>query len=520
MAESLVLDGIFKDLISSGIERVQGRLKALGFTSDGVFKGLLKFASAEKVFQSLSQVAGVVWKEALAQSPKIQEQFTQIKEKLGVLVATLAKEFVPVIQNVFKFILDNWQQIRFAFSVGIAVVQDTFRGLLGAFQTLASGFFNGLGLISTALSKFGLVSKETAEGFNQTSEQFAEAAITNFGKVGKTVDVVKAGMNSLGKEVKATYDIFGDKKKLEDAAKALEANNEAASDKAEAIGKKSRQIMRTQREEELAMIAEENQAKIEIRSRLADENIAFMELQGGKELEVLAAQQAKEREEITKTKGFKLLNETEKATAIGTLDKKYSLERTKTEKKLQEDKIAAAQVGFSGYSSLLTQAASNYKSFAKAAQYVSQVEAGINTALAITNALATVKPTFPLGVFVAGGIAAQGLAQQNKIASQHFEKGGIVEGGEQTITVNERGIESVLNARATRNLGRNTINALNSGQGLGSTVVTVAAPVLNFYGRTEPEEVRAAVAQSQDDQVRDLQRIIDHGMRNGSLRFA
>jgi hypothetical protein len=47
--------------------------------------------------------------------------------------------------------------------------------------------------------------------------------------------------------------------------------------------------------------------------------------------------------------------------------------------------------------------------------------------------------------------------------SAGFATGGVVPGGEQLIRINEQGTESVLNARATRNLGSRMIDMLNAG---------------------------------------------------------
>ena len=60
-----------------------------------------------------------------------------------------------------------------------------------------------------------------------------------------------------------------------------------------------------------------------------------------------------------------------------------------------------------------------------------------------------------LGIAIAAGQALSDISG--------FATGGIVPGGEQFIRVNEAGTESVLNARATSFLGRDFINAINTG---------------------------------------------------------
>jgi hypothetical protein len=87
----------------------------------------------------------------------------------------------------------------------------------------------------------------------------------------------------------------------------------------------------------------------------------------------------------------------------------------------------------------------------------------IQGAQAVVNAL-TVTP-FPLGLsmaVMAGAQTARSLATVN--STKAFALGGVVGGGEQMIRVNEQGTESVLNASATRSIGRETIDLLNNGR--------------------------------------------------------
>jgi hypothetical protein len=84
-------------------------------------------------------------------------------------------------------------------------------------------------------------------------------------------------------------------------------------------------------------------------------------------------------------------------------------------------------------------------------------------AQAVVNALAT--PPFPLGLSMAAlATAKTATALQQLNSSKAFALGGVVSGGEQMIRVNEQGQEAVLNASATRSLGRETIDLLNNGR--------------------------------------------------------
>jgi len=87
----------------------------------------------------------------------------------------------------------------------------------------------------------------------------------------------------------------------------------------------------------------------------------------------------------------------------------------------------------------------------------------IQGAQAVINTMATAP--WPLNLATAalvGAQTAQSLAQIN--STKAFALGGVVGGGEQMIRVNEQGQEAVLNASATRSLGRETIDLLNNGR--------------------------------------------------------
>jgi tape measure domain-containing protein len=104
-------------------------------------------------------------------------------------------------------------------------------------------------------------------------------------------------------------------------------------------------------------------------------------------------------------------------------------------------------------------------------QVAAIANATISTAQGITKAL-EFGPI--MGPYFASMIAAQGGVQIATIANQQYqgyETGGVVPGGEQIIRINERGQEAVLNAQATRAIGKEGVDALNSGKGLSQTPI-------------------------------------------------
>ena len=104
---------------------------------------------------------------------------------------------------------------------------------------------------------------------------------------------------------------------------------------------------------------------------------------------------------------------------------------------------------------------------AKLAKATAMLEAVVNTAAAVTKLLATP------ALAVAAGIA--GAVQVGVIASEPipaYAEGGMLpyNGQAQLFMANERGQESILNAKATANLGEQGVNALNRGQSVGNSL--------------------------------------------------
>jgi hypothetical protein len=98
------------------------------------------------------------------------------------------------------------------------------------------------------------------------------------------------------------------------------------------------------------------------------------------------------------------------------------------------------------------------KDLKKKEQVMQITSAIINTANAATKALGA-GPI--LGPIMAAMITALGMYQVNLIKAQKYAAGGLVNGKEQLITVNEEGPEYVLNNRATRSLGTPLLNYIN-----------------------------------------------------------
>lgn len=97
---------------------------------------------------------------------------------------------------------------------------------------------------------------------------------------------------------------------------------------------------------------------------------------------------------------------------------------------------------------------------ARKAKTYAIAEAIANTAVGFTKALAQ---GGVLGIVTGGAVALAGAAQLATINAQEFETGGFPQGANALVRVNEDGQEAILNAGATRRLGRDAINSLNNG---------------------------------------------------------
>ena len=113
-------------------------------------------------------------------------------------------------------------------------------------------------------------------------------------------------------------------------------------------------------------------------------------------------------------------------------------------------------------------------------------EAQKTPALAANSTLAAIES---YGVAVAIGVAAIAAILASVGA---FAEGGVVAGGEQLIRVNERGTEAVLNARATSMLGTETINALNAGTMLSSSMRAEESLMVAGGGGGENGSIKAS----------------------------
>ena len=190
-------------------------------------------------------------------------------------------------------------------------------------------------------------------------------------------------------------------------------------------------------------------------------------------LERIANERTK-RDQLAKFKNSlrqkELIAEKKKNTAI-LQDTKKKLEQEFSFKKFfNSQELQATQSALSDIAALTSSSNKTLFAIGKATSIASAI---INVAQAITRTMASIP--FPFNVPLAAGQAAAGAVQVSKISGTQLptaQDGGVIDNvlsapirGEDGIIGVQRG-ESILTRDATVNLGRDTISALNQGQGL------------------------------------------------------
>ena len=208
--------------------------------------------------------------------------------------------------------------------------------------------------------------------------------------------------------------------------------------------------------------------------------------------------------------------------------KKEELDQIKTQKKTSED-TAAALSSITGmwanyFAARAEQEKDAYgKSTATSKSYGNMYKAMaitqtiIDTASAAMSAfkamsgIAVVGPA--LGAVAAAATVAMGAVQVASIASQSFAAGGFPTGANAQVTVNENGQEAILNARATASLGRENIDVLNEGGGVGTQVSI--SPSIVIQGNAD-ESVVSAIGDELDNFARKIESVFELGIIDSS----
>jgi len=327
-----------------------------------------------------------------------------------------------------------------------------------------------MGMGVTALSEAGIKAKKLSDEFAEITNH-TEAFDINQGStirrlrtIATITDKLSAKEKEKAEQAKKNAEQVAKEQELarQKAAKAAQAK--AVNDEAAAKAKAAKEAAQKLQDDLYVMTLEgqdrelaqlqlwvlEKQAILQAAN--ADEGVLIESFEAKKE-----AIEEKYRKERAK-KAQKAVNERRK------LQEKEEKRFLKLQEQRREARKETADIAIN----TLSQVLGAIKLSAGKQKAVAKGEAIVQGALAVTRALGSAPP--PFNFIQAGLVTAATAAQVAKIQQQGFQSGGFPIGKNAMIRVNESGQESVLNARATANLGVGGVNALNSGQTINKNV--------------------------------------------------
>lgn len=146
----------------------------------------------------------------------------------------------------------------------------------------------------------------------------------------------------------------------------------------------------------------------------------------------------------------------------------------------------------------------------KAAAIVQTTIDTFSAAMGAYDALASIPYVGPaLGAAAAAATIAFGGVQIAKISQQSFQEGGFPQGANATVRVNEDGQEAILNARATRALGREGVDALNEGRSVGNNINI--SPSITINGPADDRAV-SNITDELDSFARRVEAVFERGV--------
>lgn len=414
--------------------------------------------------------AGKFFDNALAQSPQLKGQFDEIRERISKITSWIAEKLTPA----FKFFLD----------IALKIVPDMNR----------------------ELDKTSSIYKEQQEQLkklisiqHERETAALDAAISQAVLEGRTVDAMELRQ-------KKEMDLLKNSQmeKQEQAKGNYEILNQLAQ---KAYDEKSALSIK-HKKEQLDLTFETVAAVIDARKAGIDRSKEMVQA-ADKELESFenAAQERKIEKE--KQSAEVLIKIREKVA------QNQRAQRKKQDKLFQEE----AQAHYNLAQAIAAQEAQLFSTIAQlfiSGNKVTKEErlkykammiasTAISTAAGVARALAD--HPYPLSLILGGLVAATGAVQMGIISQQKFAKGGMIGGGQQSIIVNEQGQEAVLNAEATRRLGREGVDALNSGRGTGN--LSVSGPTVIIQGHADKKMVAKVLKNANNDLLRSLKGALD-----------
>jgi tape measure domain-containing protein len=449
----------FSEWIGEG-DNLDRMLSAVGYALAGVTSGLAAFLVVSKgaaVINALT-VAFKALTGAIAANP------------IGAIAVAVTAILIPALIALYK----NWDTVVTYIAQGIARIEYFFKTVgsvmkevfIVSVNTIKTAFFslvefiqkNLLGAVSNllgALEKIPLVGKafegassavaRFSQGITDITEAHKKEAQQAIAAAHAEQDAAQEAYNKklvlIDSESKAKRAAIEEAKKsakeegdaeLEAINEVIEAETEAARESVAAAAEAAAQKA-VIAEAEAATLAQklagmkqteaqyQQEAIGEFSKYLEDRmNAQFAADELDFEQQKLQAEAKKEflAQQIAEIQAMEDFSDEEKLLAKQALAeqvKKIDKDVAENEKKLDEQRLAATKTLYSGMRDLLLAGLGETRAAAIAERIIASAEAGINTALAATKALASAPP--PMNFAAAAGVVAAGVAQQIKIHS-------------------------------------------------------------------------------------------------------
>ena len=435
-------------------------------------KGVLALAkddgkSFAEVLKLMGSKAGETAKAYTKMTNTFEFKSNVIKQSFNKAFIEMANQIMPTLKDLADTVIANMDTIKKVIAFAGAAIKDAVNGWILIFNTakvailtVVTGILEGIRMlvkgaaVLTGSSKL----KEWEAQLESLSDTTATKAVASFDKL---VDVIEDFEGS------AIIDFFKDMEGT--IVKSATSIKDLTKSEKDLLGmggdKKDKTTEGTQ---------EIDQEKIDAAKQLQEQlNLIFLD---GKDKELAELELwYKEQEEILK-KGNESLINLKDAFLVkqSIIDDKYREKEKKGQEQAVKREKMLLQSKINAYGSMALNVVGAIGDIAEATGANAKTMKKIAMAEAIVQGALAVQKTLAMGGFLAiplattVGIAA--AANVAKIANQAFEQGGFPQGRNALIRVNERGQESVLNARATAGLGVGGVNALNSGQEVNRNV--------------------------------------------------
>ena len=452
-------------------------------------KGVLALAkddgeSFAEVLTLMDKKAGETAKAYAKMTDTFEFKSNVIKQSFTTSFIEMVNQILPTLKDLADSVVENMDTIKYVIALAGAAIKDALNGWIFLFHAVKTAVLGqvyamvkGLHLILAKFPDIGPVKR--------WKKQLDDFSVSVKDKAAKSLDEL----------IDVTEDLDGSA--LVDFFKNTDKYVSKAATSMKDLTNSEKELLGIQEKPKAAIDKPAiDQEKVDAAKRLQEElNLVFLE---GKEKELAELQLWYEDQKTVLEEGGQEIMKLRHSMLV----KQFKIEETfrkKNDKQRETDlnkekALLYAKINAYGRMAMLTVGAISdiaeaSGASAKTMKKIAMAEAIVQGALAVQRALGSAPPPLNFALAAITGVAT--AANVAKIASQAFEQGGFPSGKNALIRVNERGQESVLNARATAGLGIGGVNALNSGQEVNRTISNdiVYSPNITIGGMSSSDMI-------------------------------